>query len=81
MALSRARTSRTEYFLIPFNVSAATDEAIRRDALSEGKLKQLIGSIPATRKLPRNSLANSSIRWASAAISRKTSKAIDQTPR
>ncbi|MBV8402855.1 MAG: caspase family protein, partial [Gammaproteobacteria bacterium] len=40
-----------EYFLIPSNVSAATDEAIRRDALSEGELKQLIASIPATRKL------------------------------
>ena len=40
-----------EYFLIPSNVSTATDDAIRRDALSEGELKQLIGSIPATRKL------------------------------
>ncbi|MBV8195586.1 MAG: caspase family protein, partial [Candidatus Dormibacteraeota bacterium] len=40
-----------EYFLIPSNVSTATDEAIRRDALSEGELKQLVGNIPATRKL------------------------------
>jgi uncharacterized caspase-like protein len=40
-----------EYFLIPSNVSAASAEAIRRDALSEAELKQLIGSIPATRKL------------------------------
>ena len=40
-----------EYFLIPSNVNTATDEAIRRDALSEGELKQLIASIPATRKL------------------------------
>ena len=40
-----------QYFLIPSNVDAITDEAIRRDALSEGELKQLIASIPATRKL------------------------------
>jgi len=40
-----------QYFLIPSNVDSITDEAIRRDALSEGELKQLIASIPATRKL------------------------------
>jgi WD40 repeat protein len=40
-----------EYFLIPSNFSTATDEGVRRDAVSEGELKQLIASIPATRKL------------------------------
>ncbi|HYM27386.1 MAG TPA: caspase family protein, partial [Steroidobacteraceae bacterium] len=40
-----------QYFLIPSNVDAITDDAIRRDALSEADLKQLIASIPATRKL------------------------------
>jgi hypothetical protein len=40
-----------EYFLIPSNVNTVTLEAIKRDALSEGELKELIGSIPATRKL------------------------------
>jgi WD40 repeat protein len=40
-----------EYFLIPSNVNTITDEAIRRDALSESELKQMIASIPATRKL------------------------------
>jgi uncharacterized caspase-like protein len=39
------------YFLIPSNVNTITDEAIRRDALSEDELKQMIASIPATRKL------------------------------
>jgi WD40 repeat protein len=46
-----ADPGKREYFLIPSNVNAITDEAIRRDALSEGELRQLIASIPATRKL------------------------------
>jgi hypothetical protein len=40
-----------QYFLIPSNINAATDEAIQRDAVSEGELKKMIASIPATRKL------------------------------
>jgi WD40 repeat protein len=40
-----------EYFLIPSNVNAITDEAIRRDAVSEGDLKQAFGNIPALHKL------------------------------
>jgi hypothetical protein len=40
-----------QYFLIPSNMNVATDEAILRDALSEGDLKRMIASIPATRKL------------------------------
>jgi WD40 repeat protein len=46
-----ADLAQREYFLIPSNVDAITDEAIHRDALSESELRQLIGSIPATRKL------------------------------
>lgn len=46
-----ADLANRQYFLIPSNVDSITDEAIRRDALSEGELKQLIASIPATRKL------------------------------
>jgi uncharacterized caspase-like protein len=40
-----------QYFLIPSNVSTVTEEAIRRDAVSEAELKQLVASVPATRKL------------------------------
>ena len=41
-----------QYFLIPSNMNAATDDAIQRDALSEEhELKRMIASIPATRKL------------------------------
>ena len=46
-----ADLARREYFLIPSNMDAVTDEAIHRDALSESELRQLIASIPATRKL------------------------------
>jgi WD40 repeat protein len=46
-----ADLAKREYFLIPSNVDTLTDEAIHRDALSESELRQLIGSIPATRKL------------------------------
>jgi WD40 repeat protein len=46
-----ADLAKREYFLIPSNVDAVTDEAIHRDALSEGELRQMIASIPATRKL------------------------------
>jgi len=40
-----------EYFLIPSNVDATTAEAIHRDALSEADLRQLVATVPATRKL------------------------------
>jgi hypothetical protein len=40
-----------EYFLIPSNVGLASDEALRRDAISQDELKQLIASIPATKKV------------------------------
>jgi WD40 repeat protein len=40
-----------EYFLIPSNVNTITDAAIRRDAISEQELRELIATIPATRKL------------------------------
>jgi hypothetical protein len=40
-----------QYFLIPSNMREATMEAVQRDAVSEGDLKRMIGSIPATRKL------------------------------
>lgn len=46
-----ADLANRQYFLIPSNVDAITDEAIRRDALSETQLKELIANIPATRKL------------------------------
>jgi WD40 repeat protein len=40
-----------EYFLISSNVSTVTIEAIRRDAVSDVELRQMVASIPATRKL------------------------------
>ena len=40
-----------EYFLISSNVGLASDEALRRDALSQGDLKRLIAAIPATKKV------------------------------
>jgi WD40 repeat protein len=40
-----------EYFLIPSNVGSTSDQALRRDALSQDELKQMIASIPATKKL------------------------------
>jgi WD40 repeat protein len=43
-------TSR-EYFLISSNVGLTSDEALHRDAISQGDLKQLISSIPATKKV------------------------------
>jgi WD40 repeat protein len=43
--------ARREYYLIPSNFNTVSDAAIRRDALSEGEIKRLIASIPATRKL------------------------------
>lgn len=43
--------AKREYFLISSNVDTASDEAIRREALSEEQLRQLIMNIPATRKL------------------------------
>lgn len=43
--------AQREYFLISSNVDTATDEAIRREAMSEEELRLLIANIPATRKL------------------------------
>ena len=40
-----------EYFLIPSNINTITDEAIRRDAVSEEDLKHAFGNIPAVHKL------------------------------
>jgi len=40
-----------EYFLIPSSFNTASEEALKRDGLSEGELKRMIASIPATRKL------------------------------
>ena len=40
-----------EYFLIPSNVDASSFTTLQRSAVSEGELKQMIASIPATRKL------------------------------
>lgn len=40
-----------EYFLIPSNVGLASDEALRRDAISQNELKPVIASIPATKKV------------------------------
>lgn len=40
-----------EYFLISSNVGLASDEALRRDAISQNDLKQLIAGIPATKKV------------------------------
>ncbi|MBV8909303.1 MAG: caspase family protein, partial [Gammaproteobacteria bacterium] len=50
-AVEGTELASREYFLIPSNVSDVTDEAIRRDALSEEELKRLISSIPATHKV------------------------------
>jgi hypothetical protein len=40
-----------EYFLISSNVGLASDEALRRDAVSQADLKELIANIPATKKI------------------------------
>lgn len=40
-----------EYFLIPSNVGLASDEALHRDAISQGELKRLVAGIPATKKI------------------------------
>lgn len=50
-ALESENLASREYFLIPSNFNTVSDEAIRRDGLSEGELKRMIASIPATRKL------------------------------
>src|ERR1700733_12477769 len=50
-AIESANIASREYFLIPSNLHTVSDEAIRGDGLSEGELKRMIGSIPATRKL------------------------------
>jgi WD40 repeat protein len=50
-AIEGANLASREYFLIPSNFHTVSDEAIRRDGLSEGELKRMIASIPATRKL------------------------------
>jgi WD40 repeat protein len=49
--LESADLARREYFLIPSNFNTVSDAAIQHDALSEGELKRMIASIPATRKL------------------------------
>jgi uncharacterized caspase-like protein len=49
--IESADLASREYFLIPSNLNAVSEEAIRRDGLSEGELKRMIASIPATRKL------------------------------
>jgi WD40 repeat protein len=50
-AIEGADLASREYFLIPSSFNTVSDEAIRRDGLSEGDLKRMIASIPATRKL------------------------------
>jgi uncharacterized caspase-like protein len=40
-----------QYFLIPSSFNTLTHEAVKRDALSEGEIKRMIASIPATRKV------------------------------
>jgi hypothetical protein len=42
---------RRDYFLISSNVGLASNAALERDALSQSELKQLIASIPATKKV------------------------------
>jgi WD40 repeat protein len=39
-----------EYFLIPSDVDSISPDAIRRDALSQNELREMVSSIPATRK-------------------------------
>jgi WD40 repeat protein len=50
-AIESGNLASREYFLIPSNFNTVSDEAIRHDGLSEGELKRMIASIPATRKL------------------------------
>ncbi len=50
-AIEGADLASREYFLIPSSFNTVSDEAIRRDGLSEADLKRMIASIPATRKL------------------------------
>jgi WD40 repeat protein len=40
-----------QYFLVTSNVGSPSDNALQRDALGQEELKQLIASIPATKKL------------------------------
>jgi len=39
-----------EFFLIPSNMGSTSERAMRRDAISQTELKQLIANIPATKK-------------------------------
>ncbi len=50
-AIEGADLASREYFLIPSSFNTVSDEAIRRDGLSDTELKRMIASIPATRKL------------------------------
>jgi WD40 repeat protein len=43
--------ARREYYLIPSNVGLTSTEALRRDAISQDELKQLVANIPATKKV------------------------------
>jgi WD40 repeat protein len=40
-----------QYFLITSNFTTSTEEGVKRDAVSEAELRQMISSVPATRKL------------------------------
>lgn len=46
-----ADVGNPEYFLIPSNMKEVSTEGIRREAMSEHEIRQLIANIPATRKL------------------------------
>ena len=49
--VTREDLADREYFLVPSNVGLASDEALHRDAISQGELKGLIAAIPATKKV------------------------------
>jgi uncharacterized caspase-like protein len=49
--VENADLANAEFFLIPSNMKEVSDEGIRREALSQREVRQMIASIPATRKL------------------------------
>ena len=49
--VENAGLANAEFFLIPSNMKEVSDEGIRREALSQSEVRQMIASIPATRKL------------------------------
>ena len=48
---SHGTVDEGEYYLVTSNVGSTSTEKLKRDALSQNSLKELIANIPATKKL------------------------------